>query len=291
VDGVMAHTPYNIEIIETPKGAYLFSGNTGQIFGIGDDLKNALQGIGPQSDELRNTFEQTYPDIFSTSKISEFRWGYSDSDIGALISGDLQQMSLGVTTQCNMRCSYCVYSGEFDGNRVHADGAMSRDVALKAADYFLNHVAHDDKPKYFTFYGGEPLLEFDLIKEVINYINSKIRQKVYFSITTNGTLLGKGNIPFLIDNDVFLMVSLDGDKAAHDKNRRYANGNPTHDVIMKNLKKIRDRDPNFYNRNLQFSVTLRRQTMWDFHLRVQMMAAMNPTATSISALMNSRSAR
>ncbi|WP_227060852.1 4Fe-4S cluster-binding domain-containing protein [[Clostridium] scindens] len=78
----------------------------------------------------------------------------------------LQQLTLQVTQQCNLRCEYCIYSGIYDGNRTHANKRMNFEVARKAIDFFLEH-SIETSDVVIGFYGGEPLLEFELIRRCI----------------------------------------------------------------------------------------------------------------------------
>ena len=101
----------------------------------------------------------------------------------------LGQLILQVTQQCNLRCSYCTYSGIYEGNRTHSSNWMSFETAKKAIDFFFDHNIDSAKVPV-GFYGGEPLLAFDLIVQCIEYIEDKIEgREIQFGLTTNGTLL------------------------------------------------------------------------------------------------------
>ena len=84
----------------------------------------------------------------------------------------LQQLTLQVTQQCNLRCEYCIYSGIYDGNRTHANKRMNFEVARKAIDFFLEH-SIETSDVVIGFYGGEPLLEFELIRRCVEYANER----------------------------------------------------------------------------------------------------------------------
>lgn len=106
-----------------------------------------------------------------------------------LIHSGFNQLIFSVTTDCNFRCSYCIYSDNFDEFRNHSYEYMNFDIAKKAIDIYLKYFI--EKEKYdllkkpaFSFYGGEPLLNFNLIKQIVSYIKSKYCEDVIFSITT-----------------------------------------------------------------------------------------------------------
>ena len=243
-------------VIKTKDKQYVYSGNTGQIAEISQKFEEDINNILLYENVNLTEFETTYPCIFSPSPIEEIIIGYSDEEIRHQIETNLKHMTISITNECNMRCKYCVYSGNFSHYRTHSNKVMSKKIAFKSADYFLDHISNDGEPKFFTFYGGEPLLNFSLIKEVISYIKSRTTANIYFSITTNGTLIDDEKIDFLINNKIFLMVSLDGDKQTHDKNRVFFTGNPTFEVIMKNLNSIKEISADYYKYYILFSVTL-----------------------------------
>ena len=102
---------------------------------------------------------------------------------------------------------------------------MSFETAKKAVTTFMNH-----RPKRagIGFYGGEPLLEFDLLKRIVLLAEKLAGQwatSVGFSITTNGTLLTDEKIHFLAQHAFSVLVSLDGDKKSHNRYRVFRNDN------------------------------------------------------------------
>ncbi len=119
------------------------------------------------------------------------------------------QLILSVTENCNFRCKYCYYySGMYDYAPIFNRKNMNFDIAKKAVDYYFNNIFQVLKYNPYrkpcvTFYGGEPLLNFDLIKSIVTYIRKKFPNiNVLYNITTNGYLLTKDIVDFLIDNDL-----------------------------------------------------------------------------------------
>lgn len=168
----------------------------------------------------------------------------------------LESLILQVTQQCNLRCGYCAYSGLYQSNRVHSSSRMSFETAKKAIDFFLDHNTEIPETN-IGFYGGEPFLEFDLIKRCVDYLKKRIEGKKEFSIntTTNATLL-KGEIAdYVVENEFDIGISLDGPKEAHDKNRRFENGRGSFDIVMQNIKDLLDKYPD-YNKHLRIMTTV-----------------------------------
>lgn len=162
---------------------------------------------------------------------------------------------LQVTQQCNLRCEYCSYSGIYDNMREHCNKHMDIVTAKKAIDFAINRCGELSRFR-ISFYGGEPLLQFGLIKECVSYAKGKISgRKLEFGITTNGTLLKEDTIPFLIDNDFNISISLDGPKEVHDANRRFSDGRGSFNVIMANVQSIKKMYPE-YAKNMAFLTVL-----------------------------------
>jgi uncharacterized protein len=160
----------------------------------------------------------------------------------------IHQMILQVTQQCNLRCAYCAYSGIYKGSRVHSSKRMSWDTAKRAIDFFLEH-SIDDGDVVIGFYGGEPLLEFDLIKKCVQYVRDNVEgRKVGFTITTNGTLLKGEALDFMVENDISVAISLDGSKEEHDANRRFVNGEGSFDTVIANIDALKQKYPDFFDK-------------------------------------------
>ncbi|MCM1083956.1 MAG: Cys-rich peptide radical SAM maturase CcpM [Clostridium sp.] len=165
------------------------------------------------------------------------------------------QLILQVTQQCNLRCEYCVYSGNYY-NRTHNAQRMNWDTAKDAIDFFINH-SRESKEVVISFYGGEPILEMELIMKSISYIESRIEGKnVVYAMTTNGTLLNESNMKYFAEKNFKLMISLDGSKEEHDRNRKFINGNGTFDIIINNVKKFKKSFPVYVSENVHFNTVI-----------------------------------
>jgi len=133
--------------------------------------------------------------------------------------------TLHLTDACNMNCDYCYVNKD-----VHS---MSTDVAFRTVEL----AASKNIPSCgIIFFGGEPLLQRELICETISYCkshtqNSSCRTKFHFKITTNGILLDEEFLDYSLRENIFIALSHDGVKAAHDLHRKDKNGTGTYDML------------------------------------------------------------
>lgn len=168
---------------------------------------------------------------------------------------DLQHLVLTVTERCNLRCRYCVHGGHFGWVRPHGTTAMPPETAVRAARWYLDRADSTQSP-VISFYGGEALLEPDLIAAVVAAARAHRRgAAVRFAVDTNGVLLDERAIDLVLRERMYLQVSLDGPAAVHDRHRRDAGGGPTHARIEAGLDRLLARDPAAADR-LRFQVTL-----------------------------------
>ena len=163
-----------------------------------------------------------------------------------LMRNGLLQMTLCVTENCNLSCNYCAYSKYYEYSRRPSPRNMDFKVAKNALDYYCTLIEEGKRYNPYRkpaigFYGGEPLLQFELIKKCISYLeDSYSSYEFLYSITTNGTLLDDEKIDFLVKHNFSIAISLDGPQCEHDRNRVYKTGNGTFNDVMKNVKKFMD---------------------------------------------------
>ncbi|MDF9842712.1 MULTISPECIES: radical SAM protein [unclassified Paenibacillus] len=171
------------------------------------------------------------------------------------------QLILLTTEACNIRCTYCVYSGNYENQRSHNRENMSVDTAKKAVDKYLSNFKQRkfknpfDNP-LIAFYGGEAFLNYELMKEIVVFSEEKYSGKIQFSTTTNAILLNDEKIHFLAKHSFILSVSLNGDRDEHDRMRVFKDGAGTFDLVMKNLLRIRELYPDYYKEYCQLLITI-----------------------------------
>lgn len=175
----------------------------------------------------------------------------------------LNHVILNVTEDCNNRCGYCKYSGEYIYSRTHNEKYMEKAVAIRAVRFMIERsnyiLKNTDQNCSVGFYGGEPLLNLKVIKDCVNYINEyfcSIRDRINFSMTTNLTVLNEEMLDFLVRNDFSLLVSLDGPEEIHDRYRRSRSGKGTFSMVRKNLNRIKVRNEEYYKNKVGFSIVL-----------------------------------
>lgn len=164
---------------------------------------------------------------------------------------------LQLTQNCNLRCEYCVYSGGYN-TRTHANERLSFELAKRGMDYLIEHSSEHQRELAVGFYGGEPLLEFELIKKCVSYMeNNAVGRETAYSLTTNGTLLTDEVITFFVKNKFNVMISIDGPEEIHDKSRKFAGSDKgSHKVVMKNLEKIQIKYPEYYQEKVFFNTVV-----------------------------------
>ena len=142
--------------------------------------------------------------------------------------------TLCLTHDCTLRCRYC-YAG-----RKYAH-AMSRETAELAIDLGLEEAARSSGKLDVSFFGGEPLLEWELLQHCHKTIAERAAQRgirVRYGITTNGTLLTQDKLEWMAERDYLIGLSLDGSPAMHDTNRCFADGRGSHAVVRDALERI-----------------------------------------------------
>jgi uncharacterized protein len=163
--------------------------------------------------------------------------GLEDAVSSTQINTGLKALCLHVSHDCNLRCEYCfASSGDYNSGRK----LMSKAVAFKAVDYLVaaSQGRHNIE---IDFFGGEPLMIFDVVKETVAYgrqLEKATGKHFYFTITTNGTLLDKESIDFINENMDNVVISIDGRKEVHDAARHDRAGRGSYDKIIPLAKEL-----------------------------------------------------
>jgi uncharacterized protein len=119
---------------------------------------------------------------------------------------------------------------------------MSWDVAQKAINILAETSRKTGEEVYLGFYGGEPLLRFDFIKQCVEYADQQLSNRPHrFSITTNGSLLSDEIVDYLVRHRFIVTISMDGPKEIHDRNRRFADGKATFYHVFRGIERMRER--------------------------------------------------
>lgn len=159
-----------------------------------------------------------------------------------------------LTEKCNLRCKYCIYGEMYVVNSKHNDNDMTFDLAKSVIDYFVNlkhKISIRKSQQTISFYGGEPLLRFDLIKQIVEYTSSIDCIEYNYTITTNGLLLDK-YYDQLANWGVRLLISLDGDEYSS-QYRKTKSGNSSFNVIYNNILNLKKEYPKYFKYNVSFN--------------------------------------
>ncbi len=194
--------------------------------------------------------------VLSEVSITKLDIGENTSELCNRILHRAESINLNVTESCNLRCRYCVYSGSYLYQRTHTSRHMSHDTARRALDMFAQFSEKSNR-LHIGFFGGEPLLHFDLIKYCIEYARTKfVGKELSIGLTTNGTLLDDRTTDYLAQNDIVVFVSLDGPKEIHDANRTNLADKGSFDTILRNLTHLSHKHPDYYRTRVGFSIVL-----------------------------------
>lgn len=179
---------------------------------------------------------------------------------------------LEASEDCNFRCTYC-YNTLHEGTKLrhHSKKNMSMEVATKSIDYYFDQyikifkklpankqkVLLDAVPPTLSWYGGETTLNWKVLVEATEYFKSKPWLEhgidpslLSFSLNTNMSILTDDMLEFIVRNDYIVFASLDGPKEENDKCRIFPNGQGTYEIVMKNLRKIKDYAPEYFKRRI-----------------------------------------
>lgn len=185
-------------------------------------------------DEIRESWSELYT-LFKDGLLC------SNDDFERYSGGNpkapIKSMCLNVAHDCNLRCKYCFAStGDFGGGRK----LMPFEVGKAALDFIIANSGSRHNLEV-DFFGGEPLLNFDVVKRLVEYgrsIEKENNKHFRFTITTNGILLDDGKIDFINREMNNAVLSIDGRREVNDAMRPHVDGSGSYDEIIKNYKKL-----------------------------------------------------
>lgn len=163
----------------------------------------------------------------------------------------IKQIIFEVTEDCNLNCTYCTYS-KFYVNKPRASKEPNLPEIRKTITYFLSRRKNKSAKLTVSFYGGEPLKNMKLIREVVSALKSLPDNQVpfKFSMTSNGVYLKK-YIDYLVEHDFDVGISLDGDSSANIY-RQTKNNNPSFPIVIRNLEYVMEKYPDYFEKNINF---------------------------------------
>jgi uncharacterized protein len=250
-----------------------------------DVNSGAVHILDPEAAKVLSCYDNDGMPVNEKMELLEKEYGHEQineirSELGGLISEGLlyadnpyedmfadvkgstmvKALCLHIAHDCNMRCKYC-FAGEGDYNGEKS--VMPVEVAKKAIDFVIAN-SGNRKNIEIDFFGGEPLLNMETVKETVRYAREKeqIHNKCFrFTITTNGILLNDETNDYLNSTMDNIVLSLDGRKEVNDTMRVRRDGTGTYETILPKFKKLvstrKDKDyyvrGTFTSKNLDFS--------------------------------------
>jgi len=165
------------------------------------------------------------------------------------------------TDKCNLKCAYCGYGKFYENYDRRENKNLDTKVAKRLLTYLQNlwnsplNCSHD-RNIYIGFYGGEPLLNFPFIEEIIHYLKNlpMLHNRFSFSMTTNGLLINK-YMDFLAEHNFNLLISLDGDETSNGY-RVFKNGKPAYKTILENVLALKKVYPEYFRSKVNFNAVL-----------------------------------
>ena len=152
-------------------------------------------------------------------------------------AGVIKALCMHIAHTCNLNCSYCFASqGKYHGDRA----VMSYEVGRRALDFLIENSGTRHNLEV-DFFGGEPLMNFDVVKRIVEYarsIEKKYNKNFRFTLTTNGVLIDDDVIEFANRECSNVVLSLDGRKEIHDRYRVDYLGNGSYDKIVPKFQKL-----------------------------------------------------
>lgn len=234
---------YNkFKIVNHNSGKFLYIPKSNKILKINSLVADVLNMEGKMTEQAESELKNE----LGAYKLRDIMWQLNE--LGLVKNGNressgiipfskdpqISSLTLLVTQQCNLRCKYC-----YGGNGEYNDkGIMSFEVAKQSVDFLFEKSGEYDK-LFVIFFGGEPLLNFQVIHKVVEYVKEKKREtgKVCgFSITTNAILLTPKIKQYFMENHIYTQVSIDGDEEVTNTNRYNALGEGSYHKIIERSK-------------------------------------------------------
>ena len=253
-----ASPPYRLReyhAFEAEGNRFLYLVPSGAIFGLDPIGEEIIEQVGGQSrtrEELLGTLQRRFTAreihtaLLELEQAEVIGRGDSSPKLATLPKGSfpLQRIVLNVTNQCNLACGYCYeYSADKITDTAGKPKHMQHQIAESAIDMLI--LESKDRPSiHVTFFGGETLLNFPMLRATVAYARQKAAEagkRVEFSLTTNATLLTEPIVDFFAENRVGVTVSLDGDRELNDRMRVFHDGRGSYDVIVPRVKMLLER--------------------------------------------------
>lgn len=227
-------------------------------------IKYEVNGLTYLFDQLTHNLTYSDDQIYSTDDIIK-RLPQITPDFVRQNFENITSIIFEVTEDCNLDCQYCGYGSNYVQpiNRpANRNAYLTANTAKVILDLYFKIWKNStpNKDIEIMFYGGEPLMNFKLIKYIVDYLNEYAPNNITFKyyITTNGILLSR-YIDFLYSNNFTISVSLDGDERANSY-RKNKLGLDSFKIVTKNLDRIKKSYPDYFRNNITFQSVINTRT-------------------------------
>lgn len=232
---------------------YILDTGTGKIFEINENIYRVLKclfetdnfeelfSLNLSKKELELALNEINEAVISENILQapqvRSMVGPQTESLELILDEAISQVTLELTERCNLRCGYCIYNESNIGNRNFGQQDMSFETARKAIDYVAKHA---DQKLAIGFYGGEPLLRYELIQQCVAHAQETIKDiNLNFGMTTNLVLMTKEKAQYFANIGNFVItVSLDGPQDVHDEFRKFPDGTGSFSIAIQGLKNL-----------------------------------------------------
>lgn len=203
-------------------GNYIYNSQLNDVTNISEETLIALtnnKSINESySTEIFQLYQQKYLPILNNN-INYI----DDLYVSNVLDRNLKMIIIQLTQNCNLRCKYCAFTENDGTNRTHSNHSIKWKTVKQTIDFFHEH-SIDSSKVTIGFYGGEPFLNYPILKKAVEYSKRVFEGRIiHFSVTTNATILNDEILAFLAANDFSVTISLDGPQRINDFNRVFAN--------------------------------------------------------------------
>lgn len=225
---------------ENLKNLFPFKSVNGKRFFLFDGANKNIYEIDNKTYLSLNNNNNSYPIEFEKLKKQNhkvYRFINKNLEVKKL-KDKLSNFIIELTQDCNLRCVYCIYSEVYLSSRNRTKNKFD----IKLLDKYISFIKqHSLKQNEITigFYGGEPLLEFESLKQIVTTLRKELaHKKINFSLTTNATINRDDIILFLFNEDFQINISLDGNEYTNDKNRFFSSKVGSFTYILTFIEKL-----------------------------------------------------
>ena len=225
--------------------SFVYASGTAAICGLDDGARALLErfsaeGGAPLGDWHDENEREAFEELVAFGLLRPVGEAPPALNGAAYAPFPLATLVLNVSDRCNLACSYCYEYGEDKLSSLRAAPKMTAETARRAVDLFF--AESGGRPELsITFFGGETLLGFEVIRAATEYALEKAADQgrvIGFSLTTNATLLDEPVIEFLVRHRFGVSVSIDGAREDHDRHRTFASGQGSYAEIVPKIQAL-----------------------------------------------------